>query len=177
MKIWKDVVGYEGSYRISNDGSVESCERIVSHPHTGTRIIRGRLLKLTTDKNGYHTVQLYKDSKAKILKVHRLVALHFCDKIEGNDVVNHIDNRRDNNCYLNLEWTTPLGNTQHMKKQGRSINFKGEECSWSRLTESDVHEIRRMCEEGVTQKEIGMKYNISQQQVSKIKNQKRWQHV
>jgi len=177
LQIWKDIVGYEGSYRISNNGVVESCDRIVKDSRTGTRLVRGRVMKLTTDKDGYHTVQLYKNSKAKIMKVHRLVAIHFCKTVDGSDFVNHIDNKRDNNYYLNLEWTTSLGNIQHKITQGRSNNVKGEDCSWTHLTESDVCEIRQLCNEGVAQKAISLRYNISQQQVSRIKNRKRWGHV
>lgn len=46
-------------------------------------------------------------------RVHRLVALYFCEKHEGCNVVNHIDSDKTNNHASNLEWTTISGNTKH----------------------------------------------------------------
>jgi hypothetical protein len=47
------------------------------------------------------------------LSIHRLVALAFCPKSEGKDVVNHKDGNRDNNRADNLEWVTQAENVQH----------------------------------------------------------------
>lgn len=48
-EIWKDIIGYEGYYQISNHGRVRSLDRIISvvrgnKPHE--RKCKGRLLKL-----------------------------------------------------------------------------------------------------------------------------------
>jgi hypothetical protein len=31
QEIWKDVVGYEGYYQVSNLGNVKSCERVIKN--------------------------------------------------------------------------------------------------------------------------------------------------
>lgn len=49
-------------------------------------------------------------------KVHRLVAIAFCDgRSEERNEVNHIDYNRTNNYYKNLEWVTHRENVQHSK--------------------------------------------------------------
>lgn len=35
MEIWKDVVGYEGLYQVSNLGNVKSLDRMVNHSKGG----------------------------------------------------------------------------------------------------------------------------------------------
>lgn len=46
-------------------------------------------------------------------RVHRLVAMCFCEKPDGCNVVNHLDSNKTNNSADNLEWTTISGNTKH----------------------------------------------------------------
>ncbi len=50
--------------------------------------------------------------------VHRLVAEAFCNKVEGQNVVNHMDGRTHNNCATNLEWTTQKLNVAHAAELG-----------------------------------------------------------
>ena len=100
VREWTDVRGYNGKYEISNDGIVWS--------HYRNRALKGKL-----DKDGYHTVTLRQNGKNKSERVHRLVALHYCEKPEGCNIVNHLDMNVLNNHYTNLEWTTIKGNTQH----------------------------------------------------------------
>jgi hypothetical protein len=177
IEVWKDIIGYEGFYKISNFGNVISCTRVVADTRLGSKTLRQRNLRLTVDSAGYAKVGLYKDSIKEVWKVHRLVALHFCDKSEGCDIVNHLDNDTQNNSSTNLEWTTSLGNNQHMVRQGRNRNARGSDCSFSELTDDNVRDIRRLCSLKVPQTEIADKYNISQQQVSKINLRLRWAHL
>ena len=80
---------------------------------------RNIFLKPWKNKDGYEVVQLCKNSKRKEFKIHRLVALHYIDKIEGKDIVDHIDGRdKSNNHVSNLRWTTHQENLNNY----RSIN-------------------------------------------------------
>jgi hypothetical protein len=73
---WKDIINYEGFYMVSSDSQVKSLERYV--PHNGTmRLIKERILKPSTDKDGYKIVILQRLKEKKTFKIHRLVALHF----------------------------------------------------------------------------------------------------
>ena len=91
---WRDVVGYEGLYQVSNLGRVKSLPRkhqlqtiIVSQHPTG---------------NGYLTVTFTKDRKRKNFRTHKLVASAFLDEVEDANEINHIDENKFNNCVENL---------------------------------------------------------------------------
>lgn len=44
-ELWKDVVGYEGFYEVSNMGRVRSLDRIIPHPRIHSQHVKGRILK------------------------------------------------------------------------------------------------------------------------------------
>lgn len=103
-EIWKDIKEYEGLYQVSNIGNVKSLERERWNGYNWI-INKERILKPGVSKCGYLQVNLYKDRKHKILRVHRLVLMTFApidnmDKFE----VNHKDENKQNNCLSNLEW-------------------------------------------------------------------------
>ena len=104
-EIWKSVKGYEGLYEVSNMGGVRSLRN-------------GKIMSVSYKKR-YCTVALYKDKAKRHFYVHRLVAEVFCEKQDGREVVNHIDNNTHNNKAENLEWVTPKSNTLHSANQGR----------------------------------------------------------
>jgi hypothetical protein len=99
-EIWKDIVGYEGLYQVSNLGRVKSLTR---NDKLG-RIHNGRILTLSTNKHGYSQVSLCNCGRVAKFEVHRLVALAFLDNPYNLSDVNHRDGVRSNNCVVNLEW-------------------------------------------------------------------------
>jgi hypothetical protein len=111
MEIWKDIVGYEGLYQVSNLGNVKSCN---FH-----REKREKLLNPDVDKLGYKRVRLYHNSKSKKFQIHRLVALMFIPNPENKPFINHIDCNPSNNRVDNLEWVTPKENIQYASDLGR----------------------------------------------------------
>lgn len=115
MEVWKDVEGYEGYYQVSNLGRIKALERVDSN----NRRHFERILRQPLTPSGYKHVHLSKENNAKWFAVHRLVAIAFIERIEGCDIVNHLDNNPQNNCADNLEWTTYKGNMQWAAKQGR----------------------------------------------------------
>ena len=52
---------------------------------------------------------------------------------------------------------------------------RGEQHSRAKITADDVLAIR--AEAGLTQKEVALKYNVCQQQISRIRGGKRWAHI
>ena len=62
---WRDVVGYEKLYEVSNFGEVKSYRQ--------NKILKPQLSK------GYHIVCLTKNKKEKSPSIHRLVAIAFID--------------------------------------------------------------------------------------------------
>lgn len=100
---WRDIVGYEGFYQISNLGRVK---RLVSH-----KCKKERLLAITKDlKDGYCRVMLSKESQARRFLIHRLLAEHFIPNPENKPCIDHINGVRDDNRLENLRWCTHLEN-------------------------------------------------------------------
>ena len=91
---WKDVIGFEGLYQVSNLG------RVKSMPKRGHGEI---ILSPSKDKDGYLLVYLYSNRGKFACKVHRLVAKHFIPNIYNLPQVNHIDENKQNNIVTNLE--------------------------------------------------------------------------
>jgi len=103
MEKWKDVVGYEWLYQVSNIGNVKSF--LFKEP---------RNMKILKNWYWYKYVWFYKNrQKAKNFTIHRLVALNFLEKPEWKYEVNHIDGDKNNNRVDNLEWCTRSNNQKH----------------------------------------------------------------
>lgn len=109
MEVWKDIEGYEGLYQVNQFGEIKSlCGK------------KERMLKSCKNKDGYLKIYLYKNGHKKGYYVHRLVAKAFCDGYEEGLQVNHIDEDKTNNYYLNLEWCTCKYNINHGTHNERS---------------------------------------------------------
>lgn len=123
---WKDVVGYEGLYKVSDKGNVYSIGRIGAPG----RKRGGRILKPGYDKDGYLRVYLCKNGKRKTRFIHRLVAGVFLPNPNGLQQVNHRDEVKDNNNVENLEWCTREYNnnygtrTERISKKVRAVNVE-----------------------------------------------------
>lgn len=100
MEHWKDIKGYEGLYQVSDLGNFRSVDRI-SHG----RRLKGLNRKVTVNKRtGYCYASLCKDGIVKNCLVHRLVAEAFIDNPENKATVNHINENKQDNRAVNLEW-------------------------------------------------------------------------
>lgn len=116
MEVWKDIVGYEGLYQVSDKGRVRSVDRIT----TGSRrrTIKGKILKQWRNEFGYWMVDLSKDGEAKTTRVHRLIAQAFIGNPCGKPCINHKDGNPWNNSVDNLEWCTQAENVMHAYETG-----------------------------------------------------------
>src|SRR5699024_1324192 len=98
-----NIKGFEGHYLISNKGNVKSIKKKTS-----------KNLKLVKMQNGYYCVTLQNgESNRGVHYVHRLVGLHFLNKEERSNSINHKDGDKANNTVDNLEWCTHLENNRH----------------------------------------------------------------
>ena len=119
-EVWRDVVGYEGLYKVSDKGHIYSVERISSQ---GIKI-GGVMLKPAYSKDGYLKVVLYKNGMRSYKRLHRLVAETFIPNPNSFPQVNHLDEVKDNNCVENLEWCTSKYNNNHGTRIERSARTK-----------------------------------------------------
>ena len=114
MEEWRDVVGYEGLYQVSNHGRVKSLDRQVRNKN-GMTLIRGQILSPghVGYKGQYCQVALWKENQKKLYLVHRLVAVAFHPNPDNMPEVNHIDENTLNNRADNLEWITMERNKRY----------------------------------------------------------------
>lgn len=111
-------------YKINKKGEIYSLK-------TGTeRFINGEVIK------GYKRVSLRNQNGVKRFQVHRLVAQIFIPNPENKSQVNHIDGNKLNNHIDNLEWCTPLENTNHAWKLG--LNDENQEKQYTKVARIDV---------------------------------------
>ena len=113
-EVWKDVVGYEGIYEVSDHGRVRTKEGKQTHSvRHGIRTWKSRILKEKNPKGRDVRVSLWKDKKDTSYLVHRLVAFAFIPQIPGKTCINHIDGNPRNNHVSNLEWCNHQENNEH----------------------------------------------------------------
>jgi len=108
IEIWKDLVGYEGFYQISNLGRIKSLSRIVITKKGVKRNLFGRVLKQFVGSSGYLEVKLTDSIKHKTLRTHCLMAYTFLNHKPSRYevVVDHKDNNKLNNNLKNLQLIT-----------------------------------------------------------------------
>lgn len=135
-EVWKDVVGYEGLYQVSNLGRVKSLSRLVDKGKYGTIYTKERILKNQKVNVNYLFVILSKDGKHKNMTVHRLMAKAFLPNPENLSDVNHKDENPSNNfIYVNedgsvdyeksnLEWCTHKYNCNYGTSKIRIIKTR-----------------------------------------------------
>lgn len=116
MENWKDISGYEGLYQVSDWGRVKS----LNYHRSGAE----RLLVGVKNRYGYLVVSLYKDGKAKMYKVHRLVARAFIPNPDGLPQVNHRDEDKTNNIATNLEYCDAAYNSNYGTRNERVSKAK-----------------------------------------------------
>lgn len=103
--MWKDIKDFEGIYQINECGEIKNVKT-------------NKLRRLSTKKNGYVYVDLYKNGKEKWYRVHRLVAETFIPNPNNLPSVMHLDNNKSNNFVNNLKWGTVSENTQQAYDDG-----------------------------------------------------------
>lgn len=112
MEIWKEITGFEGLYEVSSIGNIRSLDRKIPIKN-GLWNIKGKVLKLCNDSDGYKIIGLSKNKLRKTYKVHRLVANAFIENTLNKPQVNHINGVKYDNRIDNLEWATNKENMVH----------------------------------------------------------------
>jgi NUMOD4 motif len=73
---WRPVVGYEGSYEVSNFGNVRSLDRMTPGRWSTMKLTPGKVMTIKPDKLGYMRLSLSNDGKNKHHLAHRLAQRH-----------------------------------------------------------------------------------------------------
>lgn len=125
---WRDLPELQGEYQVSNLGRVKR--------------VKGaeRLVKLTTQRNGYVYVTLSFANTSKCFKTSRLVAKAFIPNPNNYEEVDHLNADKQNNTVSNLEWVTGEENRRRAQAMGLIKPRK--------LTDQEKQRIREQAKEG-----------------------------
>ena len=118
MELWRDVIGYEGYYQVSDDGRVRSMVRLTPTATAAGVRTPWRVLRYGRNNQGRLQVTLSREGATRRFQVHRLVLEAFAgpcpEGLEGlhNDG-NHLDCRIGN-----LHWGTHTENMRNKTRRG-----------------------------------------------------------
>ena len=161
---WRDIQGYEGYYRISNWGRVQSLRGI-------------KILKPLVVPNGYEQVSLSVNGIRRQVSVHRLVAHAFLGPCPDGQVVNHKNGKKADNRADNLEYCTQRENDQHSRRV-LGHDRQGESNSSAKLTDEDVRKIRQLYATGnYSQPQLAAKFGVKQVTIWHIIHRHNWKHI
>lgn len=165
MEEWKDVVGYESYFQISDSGRLYSKRT-------------GKILSQSISSTGYyqHCTKIGgRRGITVLLKIHRLVCEAFHPNPENLPVVNHKDGNKLNNDKDNVEWSTYSCNTQHAYDIGIMKAVSGEQSGRSKLTVEQIKSIREEYSTGLyTNRELGNKYGVAHSTIGRIIRGETW---
>lgn len=109
---WRDIVGYEGIYLVSDQGRVYS-------------IPRGLYLRPRPNSRGYLRTILSHKSVPWDVRIHVIVAAAFLGACPVHKEPNHLNGIKTDNRASNLEYVTHQENVQHAYDIGLRISGSG----------------------------------------------------
>ena len=117
---WRDVVGYEGLYQVSNLGRVKSLTHLVPSKNGSLKTAYGQILREYTSTQGYSIIRLYKSGQNKTVTIHSLVARAFIGERVNKDHIDHIDRNKQNNRMQNLRYVNVSMNVRNSTRSDNS---------------------------------------------------------
>ena len=145
---WRDVVGYEGLYLVSNHG------RVYKTPKSPKE---HRMAYLSHDVAGHPVVSMYKDDIRKSIRVQLLVVYAFTDADPQRKVmVTHVDGDVSNNHVENLEWRY-----RPKRRSSKPLKGPGERKKKKSLSDEEIREVQTRWLEGESQKDLAIAYDVS----------------
>ncbi|SMG52212.1 NUMOD4 motif-containing HNH endonuclease [Paenibacillus aquistagni] len=161
---WRDVVGYEGLYIVSNYGEVRSLGNDKGR--------KEKIMKSHVCRNGYEKLDLCKKGQpTKKVYVHRLVAMAFIPNPHNKPQVNHINCDKLDNRLENLNWMTRKENIAHAIENGLIKRNNNPVIA----THLDTGEQRQFKSQKEASRELGVyPKNISNALNGRITHESRW---
>jgi hypothetical protein len=172
---WADVVGYEGSYKVSNKGIVKSMRRRRKNRY-GYCYKRERILEPAEYYTGHLYVNLCLNSKGRSCAIHRLVLEAFVGPCPEGMECRHLDGDPKNNCLSNLKWGTKEEQYQDRVRHGR--DERGEKSPNAKLNDDKVRAAKTLHATGEWSFErIGKLFRVSSATINLAVTGKQWKHV
>lgn len=101
---WRDVVGWEGYYQVSNLGRVRSLDRKAVNSAGVMHHTKGKILSSSKVGHSYNKTIFSANGRKETPRICRLVATAFIPNPDNLPQVNHKDENTGNDCADNLEW-------------------------------------------------------------------------
>lgn len=175
-EFWKDIPGYKGLYQASNRGRLRSLARVVKKSNGSTQTIESRILKTPPDSEGYLQCTLFKGGVRWHPRLHQVISRTFRGKCPVGMEVCHKNGIKADCTANNLNHGTPLTNGADKVRHGRSV--RGEQSHCHKLKKIDVIAIRQAyAQGGVTQKELGSLYGVSNTTIHDVVRGNKWSWV
>lgn len=167
LEQWKDMIGHEGLYSISDQGRIY-CKNRDKYYIFSDKYKQRYCRACLTDRSG----------KVFYESVHRLVAVHFIPNPDNKETVNHINGNKRDNRAVNLEWCTQKENIHHSFRTGLQVIARGNRLPQTKLTETEVLEIRAKYIPHVYGRErLARDYNVSPEAIRAIIKRTAWKHI
>ena len=165
-EVWRDVVGYEGYYQVSDHGRVARVRKPKKDVLERKRI---KLLKYGYNEQGRRSVGLCVGGKVKRFQVHVLVLEAFVGPRPEGMQGRHLDGDYLNNNDFNLAWGL---RSENMVRNGTSN--QGVKHKLAKLRERDVVAIRKS---DLGNYVLAKKYGVTGACIYAIRKGLSWKHV
>lgn len=170
-EIWKPIVGYEGTYEVSDHGRVR---RALTAPYARATKAGRILAAKSTEQYARVTLRCMGSRAVDRRCIHRLVAEAFLGPARKCAQVNHKDGNKQNNRASNLEWCTPQENVAHAWRVGLCAPLAGERHGQAKLREVDIPTVRAARDRGVPLKWIASVFGVTESAISAIHRRQSW---
>lgn len=176
---YRDIPGFPG-YRVGNDGSAWSCwKRAGLGGGRGSRSFMDpenwHQLSTSNLREGYPTVALRQNRKAKRCCLHRILALTFFGPCPDGCEVAHENGIRTDSRLENLSYKTRSENQLDRARHG--TDDRGEKNKSAKTDTDTVLAIRAGYESGDRVAELARRFGLQPSHVSLIVHRKAWKHV
>ncbi|KKM21473.1 hypothetical protein LCGC14_1635040 [marine sediment metagenome] len=171
MEIWREVIGYEGWYEVSDQGHVRNL-----------RTKKVLAANASAHKRPYYSVTLIRHGHHRKASIHRLVLAAFVGPPPDGYVTNHENGDKRDNRVENLEWVTQRRNVEHAYEH--RLRPVGEAHHKAKLTEKQVREIRASGwtpqnhpRKAVSSPKLARKYGVSHPTIQAVLRGTTWRHL
>lgn len=158
---WRKIPGYGDDYLVSELGEFASRKNG-----------RHKILRPHLSSHGYLRINLCMNGKGKLHYVHELVAAAFIGPRPSGQQIRHLNSIGTDNRAKNLAYGSQADNEADKVLAG--LSNAGSRHGMSKLSESDVFEIRGHLKRGAAGAELAKKYGVHPNTIYHIKKNRTW---
>lgn len=172
---WRDIPGWEGLYRVSSLGRVESLARTYVRPSDGAvrQFLRHIHGPKKPDGTGYILKTLRGDGRVVVAHLHTFICRAFHGEPQPGQEVAHANGNRTDNRASNLRWATKGEN--HADKKLHGTWQGGAQNPFAKLNEQAVVAIR--AEPDTPLPVLARRFKVDVSAIWKVRHRRSWKHI